>query len=258
MRLSLLPICGLLCTTSLAAQPVGKWPPDSLVNVQVIPKTTPVMQVVGQMRNITGALGVRCQFCHVGEGNALERFDFASDEKRTKLVARQMMRMVGEINRRLDTIPQRGSPAIPVTCNTCHRGLSRPIALATVVADAAIAVNADSAARLYRALRERYFGRDAYDFSEFSLNSAARGAIEQIRRRVRAAHAERRSTSQSGNDVRLSGEHSPHQRRHRVRNHLLSGGAAAGFHQLRCAGAAAGHRTSTLMRNVGRQEGSYT
>jgi hypothetical protein len=173
MRLSLLPICGFLCTTSLAAQPVGKWPPDSLVNVQVIPKTTPVMQVVGQMRNMTGALGVRCQFCHVGEGNALERFDFASDEKRTKLVARQMMRMVGEINRRLDTIPQRGSPAIPVTCNTCHRGLSRPIALATVVADAAIAVNADSAARLYRALRERYFGRDAYDFSEFSLNSAA-------------------------------------------------------------------------------------
>lgn len=30
------------------------------------------------MRNITGALGVRCQFCHVGEeGMPLERFDFA-------------------------------------------------------------------------------------------------------------------------------------------------------------------------------------
>jgi hypothetical protein len=27
--------------------------------------------------------------------------------------------------------------------------------------------------RTYRALRQRYYGRDAYDFSEFSLNSAA-------------------------------------------------------------------------------------
>jgi len=35
----------------------------------------------------------------------LERFDFAKDEKRTKLVARQMMLMVQEINRRLDTLP---------------------------------------------------------------------------------------------------------------------------------------------------------
>ena len=174
MRQSVLAAFALLAAGNcLAAQPAGKWPPDSLINVQVIPKATPVIQVVGQMRNIAGALGVRCQFCHVGEGNALERFDFASDEKRNKLVARQMMRMVGEVNRRLDTIPQRGTPPVPVTCNTCHRGISRPIALATVIADAAIAVNADSATRMYRALRERYFGRDAYDFSEFSLNSAA-------------------------------------------------------------------------------------
>jgi photosynthetic reaction center cytochrome c subunit len=173
MRLSLLAAFAFLSATSLAAQPVGKFPPDSLINVQVIPKTTPVIQVIGQMRNMTGALGVRCQFCHVGEGNALERFDFASDEKRNKLVARQMMRMVAEINRRIDTIPQRGNPPVPVTCLTCHRGLNRPVALATLVADAAIAVNADSATRMYRALRERYFGRDAFDFSEFSLNSAA-------------------------------------------------------------------------------------
>ena len=40
-------------------QAPGKFPPDSLVNLKVIPKTTPVMQVVGQMRNITGDLGLR-------------------------------------------------------------------------------------------------------------------------------------------------------------------------------------------------------
>ena len=29
----------------LAAQAPGKWPPDSLVNVKVFPRSTPVMQV---------------------------------------------------------------------------------------------------------------------------------------------------------------------------------------------------------------------
>ena len=41
------------------AQPPGKWPPDSLVNVQVIPKTTQPVQVWGMMRNIAGALVFR-------------------------------------------------------------------------------------------------------------------------------------------------------------------------------------------------------
>ncbi|MEX2151965.1 MAG: c-type cytochrome [Gemmatimonadaceae bacterium] len=174
MRLLLCAI-GLVSTSvSVNAQAPGTWPPDSLINTQVIPRTTPVIQVVGTMRNFTSALGVRCQFCHVGEeGLPLERFDFASDEKRNKLVARQMMRMAQEINRRLDTIPQRGSPALPVTCATCHRGISRPIPLFTAIAEAAVAVNADSAIRAYRALRARYFGRDAYDFSESALNIAA-------------------------------------------------------------------------------------
>lgn len=174
MRLSRLLLCLAGLPLALPAQVAGKFPPDSLVNVQVIPRTTPVIQVIGTMRNFAGNLGVRCQFCHVGEeGLPLEQFDFASDEKRNKLVARQMMRMVQEINRRVDTIPQRGTPPVPVTCATCHRGISRPVPLATVIADATVAVDADSAIRAYRVLQQRYFGRDAYDFSEFSLNSAA-------------------------------------------------------------------------------------
>jgi tetratricopeptide (TPR) repeat protein len=129
------------------------------------------------MRNITFALGVRCQFCHVGEeGMPLEQFDFAKDERRTKLVARQMMRMVEEINRRLDTLPHGSDHArqsIEVTCATCHRGVSLPVPLFQLIIDAATAGRADSAIRLYRALRTRYYGRDAYDFGEGSLNIAA-------------------------------------------------------------------------------------
>ena len=45
--------------------------------------------------------------------------------------------------------------------------------LYTLVADAATASGADSAIRAYHALRDRYYGRDSYDFGEPSLNTTA-------------------------------------------------------------------------------------
>jgi hypothetical protein len=150
------------------------FPPEKLVNVQVIPDNTPVINVIGQMRNFAGDLGVRCQFCHVGqEGLPLEKFDFASDEKRPKLVARQMMRMVQEINRRVDTLPGHEANSVRVTCATCHRGVSRPVPLSAVLVEIGTTSTADSAVRAYKALRNQYYGRAAYDFGESSLNIAA-------------------------------------------------------------------------------------
>lgn len=158
------------------------FPPDSLINVKVIPRSTPVSQVIGTMRNITSALGVRCPFCHVGqEGQPLEQFDFAKDEKHTKRIARQMMSMVEEINRRLDTLPkhehehehEQEVPSVQVTCMTCHRGVSRPVPLEALLQETATSSGADSAIRLYQALRQRYYGRASYDFGEPSLNIAA-------------------------------------------------------------------------------------
>src|SRR5881397_1092821 len=166
----------LVAPAALLSQAPGKWPPDSLINVKVIPKNTPVMNVVGIMRNFAGALGVRCQFCHVGqEGQPLGQFDFAKDEKRTKLTARQMMRMVEEINRRLDTLPEheKMTSHVEVTCNTCHRGVSRPMSLEQLIQETAQTAGVDSATRAYRALRDRYYGRAAYDFGEPTLNVAA-------------------------------------------------------------------------------------
>ena len=171
-----LALAALLCASSLAAQ-AGRFPPDSLINVKVIPKNTPPLQVVGMMRNFAGALGVRCNYCHVGqEGQPLSTFDFAKDEKRTKLVARQMMRMVEEINRRVDTLPHdhdQPHDSLRVTCTTCHRGVSRPVPLEDLIARTAQSSGADSASRMYRALRERYYGRAAYDFGEPTLDFAA-------------------------------------------------------------------------------------
>jgi len=166
----------LAAPAALVSQALGHFPPDSLINVKIIPKNTPVMQVVGMMRNFAGALGVRCHFCHVGqEGMPLGQFDFAKDEKRTKLTARQMMRMVEEINRRLDTLPEHAQMTshVEVTCQTCHRGVSRPMPLEQVIQETATSAGADSAVRAYRALRERYYGRASYDFGEPTLDVAA-------------------------------------------------------------------------------------
>jgi hypothetical protein len=160
----------------LSAQTPAKFPPDSLVNVKVFPKSTPVPQVLGAMRNFAGDLGVRCLFCHVGkEGQPLSQADFPSDEKRTKQVARQMMRMVQEINRRVDTLPGHtpGTASVQVTCGTCHRGVSKPQPLATLLADVGTQSGADSAVKAYKALRTKYYGRASYDFGEGSLNAAA-------------------------------------------------------------------------------------
>jgi hypothetical protein len=163
-------IAPVLC----GAQTPPKFPPDSLVNTRVIPRATPVINVIGTMRNFTSYLGVRCQYCHVGEeGQPLTQFNFVSDQKRTKLVAREMMRMVDDINHRLDSLPGRASPGLQVTCNTCHRGTSRPVPLAVLITDAATSAGADSATRAYHSLRDRYYGRDAFDFGEGSLNTAA-------------------------------------------------------------------------------------
>ncbi|MFN8575022.1 MAG: c-type cytochrome [Gemmatimonadaceae bacterium] len=171
---SFLAILTVLGPGCLGAQVAGKFPPDSLVNVQIIPRTTDVSTVIGMMRNYAGWLGVRCQFCHVGEeGRPLDSFNFSSDEKRTKLVARQMMRLVAEINARLDTLPGRANPGLNVSCMTCHRGVSRPVPLSSLVAEMATTAGADSAIRGYRALRAKYYGGDSYDFRESSLNIAA-------------------------------------------------------------------------------------
>lgn len=103
-------------------------------NLMVLPKDMTRQEVVQVMRGFTRALGVRCQHCHVGEGNDLSKFDFASDEKPAKDIARTMLTMVGEINAKYlagvgEPAPAApgGAPAPKVTCYTCHRGATKPL-----------------------------------------------------------------------------------------------------------------------------------
>ena len=149
--------------------------PDTLVNVQVLSKDMSRREVMNFMRGVTRGLGVRCEYCHIGEpGQPLRTFDFVSDEKPTKLKAREMLRMVMAINEEhLTGLDDRADPPIEVNCATCHRGLNRPATLAYEMVRVYGEEGIDAAVTHYRTLRERYYGSWSYDFGEASLSQVA-------------------------------------------------------------------------------------
>jgi tetratricopeptide (TPR) repeat protein len=153
------------------AQAQGQFPPQKLENLKVFPKDIPVRALIDTMASFTRALGVRCTYCHVGEeGQPPSSYNFKSDEKPEKNKAREMLRMVGAINGEyLTKLASRRTPQINVVCITCHRGVAQPRTLQQVVLTAYDSAGADSAIALYRGLRERYYGRAAYDFGEVPL-----------------------------------------------------------------------------------------
>jgi hypothetical protein len=115
----------LLVRPALAQNPI----PETYTNLQVLPKDISRQQLVPVMRSFALNLGVRCEHCHVGEGNDLSQFDFASDARPAKATARKMMALTRTINLTLaDALgaPEPGAGQ-RVTCYTCHRGSTRPL-----------------------------------------------------------------------------------------------------------------------------------
>lgn len=153
--------------------------PEGFQNLQVLSPELSRAELTAIMRGFSFATGARCSTCHVGEeGQPLSTYDFASDDKAMKLKAREMLRMVATINETLAGLPDRGQPAVGVTCMTCHGGVSRPEPVETIVERTAVAEGGDAAVARYRELRERYFGRRAYDFGEAPLVGAAGALLE--------------------------------------------------------------------------------
>jgi hypothetical protein len=165
----------------LAAPAVAQFPPEKPKNLKVLPMDIPVRSLLDTMRTITGALGVRCSFCHVGkEGEPLSAYDFPADDKPEKGKARVMMRMVLDINgQELTKLATRADPPIVVNCVTCHRGVSEPRPLDQVILTAYDKEGADSAEARYRALRQRYYGRASYDFSEAALAAVSASLVSR-------------------------------------------------------------------------------
>ena len=176
-------VVAVVLSAAVAMPAAAQFPPDHPKNLKVLPMDIPVRALLDTMRSFTGALGVRCNFCHVGkEGEPLTSYDFAADDKPEKAKARVMMRMVKAIDGEyLTQLPSRSQPAVAVTCATCHRGVSVPYPLDQVILTAYDSGGVDSAEARYTALRERYYGRSSYDFSDAALAAVSQSLMSRGR-----------------------------------------------------------------------------
>lgn len=154
----------------------GAQQPEAYKNLQVLPKDIPRPELLGIMRRFSASLGVRCSDCHVvkNPGQMPEQLDASLDDKEMKRVARQMLQMTLDINGTyLAKTGRTFTPRTRVSCETCHRGASKPRTLSAEVLGALEAKDADSAVTRYRELREKAYGRAMFDFGEVSLPTMA-------------------------------------------------------------------------------------
>jgi hypothetical protein len=132
MRMTVLACAAAWCVVTVsvatASTPAAQLP-TKFTNLQVLPKDIEPKALVLLMKSFAQGLDVRCEHCHVGEGNDLSKFDFVADTKPAKETARKMLRMMITINDEL--LAGVGDPAAPgtrkVTCYTCHRGSTKPL-----------------------------------------------------------------------------------------------------------------------------------
>ena len=97
-------------------------------NLKILPKNITKDQMDSVMHHFSDALNVRCNFCHV-RIDSTRKMDFASDDNKHKLVAREMMTLTNEINDKYFdyTGGQRAiTTQLMVTCFTCHHGAKEP------------------------------------------------------------------------------------------------------------------------------------
>ena len=94
-------------------------------NITVL-RGIPVDEFMGTMGVFSAALGLSCEDCHTASSN--DWANYAQDVSPKKAMARQMVRMMADINK------QHFGGRQVVTCFTCHRGSnSRPRVTASLV-----------------------------------------------------------------------------------------------------------------------------
>ena len=122
---------GLFIATGMAAT---HHPPEKTdwKNLKIIPKETDEEQMERIMHQYTRQLGVTCSYCHpdTKPGVIPVEVDFVTDELPAKVISRKMMMMTDKLNKKyFDYKNDYGFNSLknsPITCNTCHRGLTRP------------------------------------------------------------------------------------------------------------------------------------
>jgi len=104
---------------------------DKPTNLKILPKDISGKDLHDIMKGFCMSLGVHCNYCHVAHevpGQKRPDMDFASDDKKEKLTAREMMKMTMAINaEHLSQIKTMGDPLEQIRCVTCHMGRTTPI-----------------------------------------------------------------------------------------------------------------------------------
>jgi photosynthetic reaction center cytochrome c subunit len=103
-------------TTTIQAAPPEKSVEQVFKNIKVL-NGMPQSQFYPAMRFMAASLGTQCGFCHVFKNGQL---DSPADDKPEKQTAREMIKMVLDINKTL----AQGNPT--VSCYMCHRGRTSP------------------------------------------------------------------------------------------------------------------------------------
>lgn len=100
---------------------------EKFKNLQVLPKNITEDSLDKVMDGFTVSLGVDCKYCHVRDKKA-DSIIYDIDDKPEKEIARNMMRMTMDINKKYfqfnETVTAQQVQA--VTCYTCHRGEPMP------------------------------------------------------------------------------------------------------------------------------------
>jgi cytochrome c-type biogenesis protein CcmH/NrfG len=124
------------------------------------------------MQEIASALGVTCNYCHTAE-----RGSGAPEPK--KEIARAMIAMTRDLNAKVEAATGKAAGAASrVQCITCHRGVAAPRQLSDLLWQGLREQGTAAAIAQYRDLRQRYFGRQAYDFGEDTLLGLAQRVVE--------------------------------------------------------------------------------
>lgn len=113
----------------VAAYSPLKEDPGPWKNLQVLPKDISKDSLDDIMDGFKKALGVKCTFCHVHEGEDFTTgWKWESDDKPEKQTARYMMKMTRGINETYFNFDSsaRADTINVVSCMTCHRGIPHP------------------------------------------------------------------------------------------------------------------------------------
>src|SRR4051812_4563669 len=175
---------------SARGQAGGAPQPNGFTNLQVWPTDTPRAVVLNFMNAFNRSLGIECSYCHVERDG---KFDFASDDKREKRVARKMILLRDSINVALPAIVDKpvgagptsgeGRPGAPtrVLCASCHHGLPIPAPLGEVISEAETTGGGTAGLAKFKELRAKFYGGQQYDFTETALVGLANTALNAKR-----------------------------------------------------------------------------